>query len=489
MPNTDVGSLGDGALLRTTQASFDVRIEADVIALLRMVHVNTIDPDLKNHLRDLIFAYRQSTTTANLQLVQDAFLELGIHIVGEEQMPLKTVEPAASLQKKPSYISTSRPQPRFATVEPSSSIVAEAIGVPSYIEDVVAIDKEVVTEPQAIVVPEPTPIIVETKSNAEEKIVEPALVIATPLTYVSTYANPADRIKQIKHEVNEKVGNPINLIDANNEVGREYMNALLDAMKKSNGGQAQEVNEAMMRLEKAFSAVLNVISNGPGVAGLTQTTTEQEKRMQPVVPTMREEVPVATPVGVRSSADALSNPVKIKIVQEQVPVTPEVLVESEREKEISKPVQTEPASVPSHFTSVAQDKSLQDSAQLQHEDILMQQQKEQAAKTSQMDPLQTPAVTAGLGQLLSEWNLFKSSGIFGTGPSGKDHVLYLKLAPLTMAAVIAGRFEGVTPKIKQSIADYMNGWRYEEGIAHEHGETFEHYLRRVIHHILNKNTK
>ena len=55
-----------------------------------------------------------------------------------------------------------------------------------------------------------------------------------------------------------------------------------------------------------------------------------------------------------------------------------------------------------------------------------------------------------------------------------------------MAAVIAGRFEGATPVIKQSITDYMNGWRYEEGIVHEHTETFEHYLRRVIHHILNK---
>ena len=55
-----------------------------------------------------------------------------------------------------------------------------------------------------------------------------------------------------------------------------------------------------------------------------------------------------------------------------------------------------------------------------------------------------------------------------------------------MSTIIAGRFDGATPKIKQSIADYMNGWRYEEGIVYEHGETFEHYLRRVIHHILNK---
>jgi hypothetical protein len=58
-----------------------------------------------------------------------------------------------------------------------------------------------------------------------------------------------------------------------------------------------------------------------------------------------------------------------------------------------------------------------------------------------------------------------------------------------MAAVIAGRFEGATTPIKQSITDYMNGWRYEEGITHEHGETFEHYLRRVVRHILNKQNR
>ena len=31
----------------------------------------------------------------------------------------------------------------------------------------------------------------------------------------------------------------------------------------------------------------------------------------------------------------------------------------------------------------------------------------------------------------------------------------------------------------------MNGWRYEQGLIYEQGETFEHYLRRVIRHILD----
>ncbi len=102
------------------------------------------------------------------------------------------------------------------------------------------------------------------------------------------------------------------------------------------------------------------------------------------------------------------------------------------------------------------------------------------------DPLEAPDITSGLDQLLSEWKLFKSSGIFGTGPSGREHELYGQLAKLPMSVVISGRFEGATPVVRQSISDYMNGWRYEQGIIHDTAETFEHYLRRVIKHILDK---
>ncbi len=60
---------------------------------------------------------------------------------------------------------------------------------------------------------------------------------------------------------------------------------------------------------------------------------------------------------------------------------------------------------------------------------------------------------------------------------------------MPMASVIAGRFEGVTPEIKRDLADYMTGWRYERGIVHEMGETFEHYLRRVVKEILERQRR
>jgi hypothetical protein len=523
MPNTDLRSLGDGALLRTAQTSFDVRVESDVIALLRTIHINAIDPDVKNHLRDLIFAYRQSMSPADLEMVVTTFAPLGITILSDTNVAIKEKATVVLPPKKTSFISTSRPQPRFVSTVVSKPVVAtavEPIGVPSYNEDPIVVTPTPMSPvPQAVV--QPVVPVLESVVPVEQKK-ETVVIDTPPIVDVSapTYANPADRIKEIKHLVNERVGNPINLIDSHNEVGREYMNALLDAMKKSNGGQAQEVNEAMSRLEKAYTAVFEVIKQGPDA-----TKVQPEVHQEPAVVRVPEPLmpKIATPLyEERLPADTTSNPVKIKIVQEPVALVPEAVmptasVQAVEERAVpvvltsriasvaenlGTPIQQNPKVVENvpepvatplaqphgnpSFHSVAEDKSLQDSIRIQREDISKQLQKEEAIKVSHMDPLETPEVTAGLGQLLSEWSLFKSSGIFGTGPSGKDHVLYLKLAPLTMSAVIAGRFEGVTPKIKQSIADYMNGWRYEEGVSHEHGETFEHYLRRVIYHILNK---
>jgi hypothetical protein len=101
------------------------------------------------------------------------------------------------------------------------------------------------------------------------------------------------------------------------------------------------------------------------------------------------------------------------------------------------------------------------------------------------DPLQSQEVNEGLNLLLADWMLFKKSGLFGTGPSGSLHPLYQKIKDLQIPLLLAGRFEGATQEIKQSITDYMNGWRYEQGIIYEQGETFDHYLRRVIRHILD----
>lgn len=100
--------------------------------------------------------------------------------------------------------------------------------------------------------------------------------------------------------------------------------------------------------------------------------------------------------------------------------------------------------------------------------------------------LMSPDVTMALTELLHEWNIFASSGIFGFGPGGIEHPLYVKLSGLPVGEVLAGRFEGVDMKIVRTIKDYVNAWRHEQGIAYNPSETFEHYLRRVAQRILKR---
>ena len=85
--------------------------------------------------------------------------------------------------------------------------------------------------------------------------------------------------------------------------------------------------------------------------------------------------------------------------------------------------------------------------------------------------------------------MFKKSGLLGTGPKGIEHPLYKKIKDLQIPLLLAGRFDDATKEITQSITDYMNGWRYEQGIIYKQGETFEHYLRRVIRHIIDLQKK
>jgi hypothetical protein len=103
--------------------------------------------------------------------------------------------------------------------------------------------------------------------------------------------------------------------------------------------------------------------------------------------------------------------------------------------------------------------------------------------------LNSAEVTLALEHLLDDWGLFKRSGILGLGPGGIKHPLYQKMAQVSMFFVTSGRFEGATPDVRQSILDYVNAWRHEQGITYSPSETFEHYLRRVIARILKRQNQ
>ncbi len=135
-------------------------------------------------------------------------------------------------------------------------------------------------------------------------------------------------------------------------------------------------------------------------------------------------------------------------------------------------------------------------AQLKHaKKGLGAQSLEEVKQESGIDPkdvavrqteLFTGEITEALRELLHEWRIFSSSGLFGTGPGGLEHPLYMQLAPLSMGEVIAGRWEGSNPKVQKAIKEYIDAWRHEQGIAYTINETFEHYLRRVLQKILKR---
>jgi hypothetical protein len=441
----------------TAGVAFDITKESDTLAVLKSIHRSQLDTDTKNRLRDAVFDYRQGFDHATLTNACELFAQVGITIVGcAPQSVLETVVETPSTHtpapKAPvvSKLRVGRPRPTFGAPQPIKTTPNDVVAPPPVQESA-----QSALEPQLI---SSTPAEVMTTAQVSEpprEVSSPATASTVPEASTTEVIPPSPvsavaRINEIKKTVNDKVGNPVNLIEAHNELGREYMNALLEAMKKSNGGQPSELQDAMARLEKAFAEVLAVFDTSVKVAVHTP--------IEPVV------VPV-------ESTDA------------QAPTT-------EKQPEVvTAPVVPEPVVTTPVITSVAKTKQVEE---LMHRQMIESSEKaeiERRVAEEKMDPLMVSEVTSGLRQLLSEWSLFKSSGIFGTGPSGIDHALYKKISSLPMQAVIAGRFEGATPQIRQSISDYMNGWRYEEGIVFDYGESFEHYLRRVIRHILDKKAK
>ena len=360
-----------------------------------------------------------------------------------------------------------------------------AVPTPKPASSVTAPEPNPVLAPESSV-PEPAPVIpVEPNSVSAPAPVEPPAA--------ARQGEPLERIKEIKRVVNEQVGNPVNLIDAHNEVGREYMNALLDAMKKVHGQEASGTTAAMERLEAAFAAVQAMLVEKPVTSDVTPTpavaapTSGFAAAAAPEPELEKEEVTTSAPLTPPPVPEKPIAPTPAPA--EELATVPAAMEEKVVETTVAPTPAPEVSSAPAGVTPPAAPAGVASVAAMQAEAAKVAPQPEPEPTPAATDPLQSEIVTNGLNQLLSEWKLFKSSGLFGTGPSGAEHPLYQLMAPLSMSEVITGRFEGVTPEIKQSITDYMNGWRYEHGMVHEMEETFEHYLRRVIKAVLDKQPK
>lgn len=567
---------GNAGSLGGSNVGFDLNSQRGVMAVLQAVRNSSLSLEEQNEIRDLVFLY------ANGGGDQEIKSQLEAKLSELKLAPATTQTTTPSQPVKPAIpsVGQSRPVPKFkpATIKP---VVAAAPSTPpapkpNPVPPLPAPAPAPVPPPPAppvssapppASIPEPkkeptpapvTPPPTPPAAPVPEPASAPTVPTQVPVSSAAGDTGALNRIREIKLEVNKQVGNPVNLVDIDNQVGREYMTALLEAMKKINGGQPAEVDAAMQRLETAFVKVKEVVAAAPAGA-LKPLSPKQVSDMaaEPVVPPAPpapKPDPVVPPPPPAPAAPPPPPPVPAPAPEPiPAPVPP------------PPPPKPTPAPVPdvsSQFKEPGSLKALADEARLGQKetsvptpptqqptnapassgwasDAASEQSSGLAARIASLtanaapsapstplpatpavpptpvatpasasvpvpdmsatpsvpaapnpnSPLMAPEVTSGLEQLLSEWSLFKSSGLFGTGPHGSEHPLYLKLKNISVTNILAGRYEGAKPEIKQSVTDYMNGWRYEQGIIYEPGETFEQYLRRVIRHIIDSKNQ
>lgn len=509
----------------SASANFDLNSPTGMLAVLGAIRASSVAVDVRNELRDLVFLYSNGGhDPAVLGVLQERLSAEGIVI---EPLPTAGTsgDGATALYPKSGFAG-GRPTPKFTAASvpvESGALKNVPAAIPSIkSEPAVAPAPQAVlpvtplTTPEVVVTPVPVtvepplprpPVIVPVPGKIPQSTPTPVspsptptspIIPAPPVTVPANVApviensaetNPGtagrlERIRLIKSDVNDRVGNPVNLVNMNKALGSEYMSALLEAMKLLSSATDGESDRAMDRLEAAYLGVKDFL------------TRNETPTLVPVSPSHEPTDPAPTPIVPESNLAALSRLVEPKEVPSwgnadsvDTAVTTPLRVRSVASlasqtqlpsNNAAQPVPEPPAPQQSVAAASAPLRSLHD----------LPTAAEVNSAGAQGDPLTTKEVDDGLQQLLSEWTIFKKSGLFGTGPNGRTHPLFIKIAPLTVPLILAGRFEGATQEIKQSITDYMNGWRYEQGIVYEKEEPFERYLRRVIRHIIDlQNSK
>ncbi len=568
-------------MAEVTQRTFDLHSWKGLTEVLQIARNSRLSRADYAHFRDLVLSYAQEGGD------QEKRVQIEKILARLETLPdPKSEEPTASEGDSRDVLRTAgrRIVPTFGVRK--ISVTHEAPSSPKEKDahtDSVVSEKKSVVETKATSVPPPV----------RESTPEASKVVPSPLPEVSQNedlipaAIPKEvkqespiksleeyraRIMEVKREVNARVGNPVTLIDAGNQVGRTYMNALLNAMKATNPGSTMNVVQALKDLEAAYEAVIAHVegrtatptSGGSESASAVTTPQPVAATSQPtsvvnvgdtvlgselVVPHetssnmegAREESRIKAKDVVQPNAEA-KNSDKTDMVTsrpripsladiERATLPPENTITEKKDVTdtgkkssfslsslvqkksavvtplTSKPEMKEEVSAPSKSVLGERDSSVTGGNQSTNQKMgetsgtrpvvsggrhippvpVVEVSKLMPTKPETLSQnLMTPEVTASLGQLLSEWNLFASSGLFGTGPGGFEHPLYKKLREEKMEEVILGRWDGASPKITGAIRDYIDAWRHEQGVAYNPTETFEHYLRRVVDRILKR---
>lgn len=576
-----------------SKTGFDFSTPNAIMGLLKALrNYPSLDIDTRNELRDLIFAYSsngggeaaQADITARLlvagitptlvllppvgkvnsakkstpEVLKPGFSrgrlspEFSISVVNQTN---KTVLPSASfLPKKPAELSPSvKSITNQTSVEASRVTPLESAKTrisPIFVnrnKDIAQLsragrDDKVSSELSQDQLKAPTPetTLAPTKEEkSDPTTIKPASVATTKTIDPSVLL---ERIKIIKADINARIGSSVNLVSIDNAIGREYMSALLEAMKQLGIGNQITITKTLDRLEQAYQQALLAIELNQEVKNqpepiIPAEVTPNRLRVEPTltaesvsVPTIPIPIKTITPTPVTPVITGASNqtipatsptvtnnpPLGITYKNSQrnpslasalvatptptpTPISP-IISASVQSKPVvvaaTKPTVSAPATVitpdsseapvpvPIQSSKLTPLSAVADATPLRRIDELPTLSEVQNRSESG-NPLYTQEVSNGLGQLLSEWKLFRRSGLLGTGPHGIDHPLFQHIRSLQIPFILSGRFAGATDEARQSISDYMNGWRYEYGIIYQKDETFEQYLRRVIRHILD----
>ncbi len=546
-------------MAEVTRRSFDLKSWQGLTLVLKVARESHLSPSAYADFRNLVLEYAQQKGT-------DAVLKAKIDaIIATFDDPASTTQSdTASEEKKASHERLGRRViPTFVVKPKVAQEISHQKTVPEP-QPVAHSEKELPQVAEEALVPPPPSV--SSDLNATEKNA-PQAVEKEP-TAVKSVDEHKTRILEIKRQVNSLVKNPIGLVDQGNQIGREYMVALLSALKATNPGSTHALPDAMEALEVSYEKILRHVSEpqqeaqvspSEPPAGVTSgervhddhTIEEKEETVVPpplpplsvpepisepepqpepeqipapevveVAPPISqvadvplppvEEVPHAPlPEVKEDSADTALTPDEKRWseeggdsnIQEQLKALREQLKSVEGApkaihggKHSLIPSLLEIEDAPPHHTDVAGTEwdpyTAKERDELSPAALTERPLSSMTGITldTPQSELMSPDVTMALGKLLHEWKIFASSGLFGMGPGGIEHPLYVKLARLSMAEIITGRYEDADMKVVHAIKDYVDAWRHEQGIAYSPSETFEHYLRRVAQRILNRQT-
>lgn len=545
---------------KQNSVAFDVRSWQGLTELLKAGRDAGMNDDAYADFRDIVLRYAQSGgTDKTLQTSLERIIptltkkpvaepvRASVAIPAPTPMPAKAVQfpPASGAVEKSTAVSYAqvgipRPRPQFGVIKPTMP-AAEVIAAPEAVLDRVAhisfvphnlpVASEVqavptlqvpITDdsiPASVPAPQRKIDVTTTPPVPAQEIVlppppepvkapqEPLSVPATPTSReTKTVEEYRKRIADIKRTVNAEIGNPVMLIDAGNPVGREYMTALLNAMKATSGGAPGTLVSSMEILEQAFEKILAAPKTTEAVTVVsTELPTAPETSAQVPVPAEPEVIVDNAKrwegTEVAEEAKVEVNPSPLPSLKDQIngvhaTPLPEVEMVKAEIPEASEQVVVEvlptlePISLHAENTTPALSsdvsKHLAKGVGQAHLDVTLPGDTKQEPPESVKEDLHSPEMDMGLHQLLSEWKIFRGSGLFGTGPGGAEHPLYLKLKDMPMSLVSSGSWEKASKEDVISIRDYTNGWRHEQGISFIPSESFDTYLRRVVKRVLKR---